>query len=187
MTSDYRIILPLMVTVVFSALFARKIFPHSIYTAKLIRRGIDIRSGKDVNVLRSHKVAEIMDESFEKIRLSTTLQEILLRVERGNDSYFVVVNQDDAIQGVISFQDLRSLLSQHSLDNLVIAKDLVHEETCVVNYDDDLEQAFKLFGIKDLKMIPVINKYDNDKVIGVLRREDLIDYYNKQLIETLRR
>ncbi len=187
MTSDYRIILPLMVTVVFSALFARKLFPHSIYTVKLIRKGIDIRSGKDVNVLRSHKVAEIMDETFEKIRLSTSLQEILLRVEQGSDSYFVVVNKEDSIQGVISFQDLRSLLSQHSLDNLVIAKDLVQEETVVVNYDDDLEQAFKLFGIKDLKMIPVINKYDNDKVIGVLRREDLIDYYNKQLIDTLRR
>ncbi len=187
MTSDYRIILPLMITVVFSALFARKLFPHSIYTVKLIRRGIDIRGGKDVNILRSHKVAEIMDEVFEKINLSTTLFEIFAKVEKTSDSYFVVVNNDDAIQGVISFQDLRSMLSLHSLDQLVIAKDLVQEETVVVNYDDNLEQAFKLFGVKDLKMIPVINKYDKDKVIGVLRREDMIDYYNRQLIETLRR
>jgi len=187
MTSDYRIILPLMITVVFSALLARKLFPHSIYTVKLIRRGIDIRGGKDINILRSHKVAEIMDETFEKINLSTNLLEIFARVEKTSDSYYVVVNKEDAIQGVISFQDLRSLLSQRSLDNLVIAKDLVQEETVVVNYDEDLEQAFKLFGVKDLKMIPVINKYDHDKVIGVLRREDMIDYYNKQLIDTLRK
>ncbi|MFH2047905.1 MAG: chloride channel protein [bacterium] len=187
MTSDYRIILPLMITVVFSALFARKLFPHSIYTDKLIRRGIDIRGGKDINILKSHKVAEIMDEVFEKIYLSTTLHEIFTKVENTHDSYFVVVDKEDAIQGVISFQDLRSLITQHSLDQLVIAKDLVQEETVVVNYDDDLEQAFKLFGVKDLKMIPVINKYNKDKVIGVLRREDMIDYYNRQLIETLRR
>ena len=38
MTSDYRIILPLMVTVVFSALVAGRLFPQSVYTIKLFKR-----------------------------------------------------------------------------------------------------------------------------------------------------
>ncbi len=187
MTSDYRIILPLMVTVVFSALVARRLFPYSIYTVKLIRRGIDIRGGRDINVLRSHKVAEIMDKSFETISASATLQQIFHRVETSSDSYFIVVDRRDHIRGVLSFQDLRSLLSQHTLDHLVIANDLVRENAVVLNDDDDLEKAFNLFGMQDLKMIPVIDRNSGDSIIGVLRREELIEYYNKMLIDTLRR
>ncbi len=186
MTSDYRIILPLMVTVVFSALVARRLFPHSIYTVKLIRRGIDIRGGKDVNVLKSHKVAEIMDTNFVTISVTTPLAKIFDIIEHTNESYFVVLDNNSHIRGVLSFQDIRSVLSQHSLDYLVIAQDLVQENTCFLDSEDDLEQAFKLFGLRDLKLIPVVHGPEQEKVIGVLRREDLIDYYNKRLLETLK-
>jgi len=40
MTNDYRIILPLMVTVVASAIISHRLLPHSIYTLKLYRRGV---------------------------------------------------------------------------------------------------------------------------------------------------
>ncbi len=188
MTSDYRIILPLMVTVVFAALVAGKLFPHSIYNIKLIRRGIDIRHGKDVNVLRSHEVHEIMDREFETIRLSTNLHDILGKIEHSNESYFVVMDNDDRIRGVLSFQDIRAILTQHSLDYLVIAGDLVNENTDVLAANDNLELAFKTFGLQDLRMIPVVEDKSEGggKVIGVLRRDTLVDYYNRRLIDTLR-
>ncbi len=186
MTSDYRIILPLMVTVVFSALVARRLYPHSVYTVKLIRRGIDIRGGRDINVLRSHKVSEVMDTDFETIPTSMPLAKIFDLLERSNETYFVVLDRENRIQGVVSFQDIRSLLSQHSLDYLVIAQDLVREETSLLHPDDNLERAFKLFGLKDLKLIPVTEPGGKGRIIGVIRREDLVNYYNRRLIETLR-
>ncbi|MFH1687021.1 MAG: chloride channel protein [bacterium] len=186
MTSDYRIILPLMVTVVFSALVAGKLFEHSIYTLKLAKRGIDIRGGKDINVLRAAQVTEVMDGNFTSIVASTPLAEIFRIIERSNESYFVVVDKLQRLKGVLSFQDLRSLLSEHSLDYLAIAHDLVHPETAVVYPDDTLEQAYNLVNLRDLKLIPVVQRSDNKRVIGVVRREELMDYYNKRLIETLR-
>lgn len=187
MTTDYRIILPLMLTVVISALVAGKLFEHSIYTIKLAKRGIDIRGGKDINVLKSHEVREIMNEDFVSIHPSTPLAEIFRKIENTNESYFVVQDDKGILKGVISFQDIRSVLSQHSLDYLVIAQDLLKDETDLIYFDDDLEKAFKLFNLKDLKMIPVVNEYESNKVIGVIRREALTAYYNRQLIETLRK
>ncbi|UCG62804.1 MAG: chloride channel protein [Candidatus Zixiibacteriota bacterium] len=187
MTSDYRIILPLMVTVVFSALVAGRLFKHSIYTAKLAKRGIEIKGGKDMNVLKSHQVREIMDSDFETIDASTPLAQIFRTIEHSSESYFIVNDKQGHFKGVISFQDIRSVLSQHSLDYLVIAQDLVKEDTEVLNFDDDLEKAYKFFGIKDLSLIPVVNMPDRKRVIGVVRRDELIDYYNKRLIDTLRR
>jgi len=186
MTLDYRIILPLMVTVVFSTLVARHLFPHSIYTVKLFKRGIDIRGGKDLNVLRSHKVAEVMSDEFESILTKTTLAEIFNKITHSKETYFIVTDPSGRLEGIISFQDIRNLLSQHELDYLVIARDLVEPET-VVTYDDDtLETAYGIFGQRDFGLIPVVKRHEPDRVIGVIRREKLVDYYNKRLIETLR-
>lgn len=186
MTRDYRIILPLMVTVVISTLIAGRLFPHSIYTVKLFKRGIDLRGGKDVNVLRSHRVREVMDTRFETIPTAMSLVDIFRRLEASKESYFVVEDRAGDIRGVISFQDLRAHLSQHELDNLVVAADLVAPGTVTLFDDDDLTSAHDIFGQRDYALIPVVTRAAPRKVIGVVRREELFDYYNKQLIDTLR-
>ncbi|MCK4573737.1 MAG: chloride channel protein [candidate division Zixibacteria bacterium] len=187
MTTDYRIILPLMVTVVFSALVAGRLFEHSIYTVKLAKRGIEIKGGRDINVLKSHMVKEIMDTEFESISPSSPLAGIFQRIEQTKESYFVVEDAQKHLKGVISFQDIRSLLSEHSLDYLVIAQDLLQGETALLFFDDDLEKAYRMFTARDLALIPVVNEYNENRVIGVLRRADLMNFYNKRLLETLRR
>lgn len=186
MTSDYRIILPLMVTVVFSALVAGKLFEYSVYTVKLARRGIDIRGGKDINVLRSHQVSEIMDRKFTTIGAATPLAKIFHTIEHSSESYFVVVDREDRLKGVLSFQDIRSMLTEHTLDYLVIAQDLVRPETTVIHADENLEHAYNMVSTRGFKLIPVVDREDKRKVIGVLRREDLITAYNRHLIDTLR-
>ena len=39
---------------------------------------------------------------------------------------------------------------------------------------------------KDFKLLPVVNKNDPSIILGVLRREDLVQYYNKKLIESFK-
>ncbi len=185
MTSDYRIILPLMVTVVFSALVARRLYGHSIYTAKLAKRGIEIRGGRDVNVLKSHTVREVMDEQFSTIPASMPLPAILRKVEESDDTYFVVIGRSGQLKGVFSFQDLRSTLSHPELHELIVAQDLVPAGTTVIHPDDDLDEANRLLGYKGLTMLPVVSRIDEGKVIGVLKRDKLVDYYNKRLLDTL--
>ncbi|MBW2619644.1 MAG: chloride channel protein, partial [Deltaproteobacteria bacterium] len=53
MTGNYKIILPLMSACILATLMASQIKKESIYTLKLIRRGVNIRAGQEVNLLRS--------------------------------------------------------------------------------------------------------------------------------------
>jgi CIC family chloride channel protein len=186
MTNDYRIILPLMVTVVFAVLVAGRLFPHSIYTIKLFKRGIDIRGGRDINVLKSHTVAEVMDTEFETIPAATTLMDIFHVIERSRESYFIVVDRQDRMKGILSLQDIRKLLTEHSLDYLVIAQDLVQPDTLVLHKSDDLEDAYRLVGQHDFQLVPVVDSNDARKVVGVVRRDQLKDFYNRSLLECLR-
>lgn len=186
MTSDYRIILPLMISVVFSTLVARHIFEPSIYTIKLIRRGIFLKGGKDTAVLRASKVSEVMDEEFEKIPADTPMAKILERVEASKGTTFMITDRVGKFVGILSFQDLLGILTKHSLDYLVIAKDIATTDFVTVCPDDDLETAQKRFALKDSRLLPVVNKDDPSIILGVLRREDLVQYYNKKLIETFK-
>ena len=186
MTSDYRIILPLMVAVVFSALVAGRIFPHSIYTIKLFKRGIDIRQGKDINVLRSHNVSEVMDSQFDIIPASMSLHDIFHHIETSRESYYIVNDRSGHLKGVISLQAIRNLLSQHELDYLVIAQDMVPPETITVKSTDSLDKAHDVLNRTDYKLLPVVTQDEPDKVIAVIRKEALIDYYNRRLVETMR-
>ena len=63
LTGDYRIILPLMIAVVLSTLVSEALSQDTIYTLKLRRRGIDLRAGRDVDLMRSVPVAQAMSNT----------------------------------------------------------------------------------------------------------------------------
>ena len=60
MTHDYSMILPLMIAVSASFLISSLLEEESIYTMKLTRRGIHIRTGTHIGVLKSINLSEIM-------------------------------------------------------------------------------------------------------------------------------
>ncbi|NJN55001.1 MAG: chloride channel protein [Anaerolineae bacterium] len=63
MTNDYHIILPLMLSVMFSLLLSQWIEKDSVYTLGLARKGLRIRRGQDIDVLEAIEVAEVMQTS----------------------------------------------------------------------------------------------------------------------------
>ncbi len=185
MTNDYRIILPLMVAVTFSTLVARHLSEHSIYTIKLAARGVLLKGGKDLAVLREIKVREVMDKNYESVGPNTPLSKIIHTIELSRESYFMVVDSDQLLHGVISFQDLREFLTRGGLDDLVIAEDVAHTEIISVLAEDSLEEVRQKFALQDLQLLPVLDSKQSGKIIGVLRHSDMITVYNKRLIETL--
>ncbi len=185
MTNDYRIILPLMVAVVFSTLVARHLFPYSIYTIKLATRGVFLKGGKDLVVLRSIKTYEVMDRNFETIKPWTPLKEIIHKIESSRESYFMMIDGDGSLKGIISFQDLRGVLTKSGLQDLIIAEDIAHTEMVTVTPNDDLEIARNKFAIQDMQLLPVVEPMSHDRIVGVLRYGDMMTIYNKRLIETL--
>ncbi|MCK5453125.1 MAG: chloride channel protein, partial [Calditrichia bacterium] len=53
MTGDYAIILPLMISAIIATVLTTKLKKESIYTLKLIRRGVDLFRGREVNILKA--------------------------------------------------------------------------------------------------------------------------------------
>ncbi|MBD3217544.1 MAG: CBS domain-containing protein, partial [candidate division Zixibacteria bacterium] len=141
MTGDYQIILALMITCVFATLVSRRIDRESIYTLKLSRRGVKLRSGRDVAILSSIKVKEVMNDKYVTIPHNTPLHRLLHIFEENRDDFFPVVDSGGKLLGTLSFQDLRYIASSTGLDTLVIAADIVHRHPSPISPEDTLDEA----------------------------------------------
>ena len=133
-------------------------------------------------VLRSIKAYEVMDRKFETIRPWVSLREIIHKVESSRETYFMMVDREQHLLGIISFQDLRGVLTKPGLMDLVISEDIAHTDIVTVAPDDDLEKVRNKFALQDMQLLPVVE--NGDRIIGVVRYGDMMTIYNKRLIDT---
>jgi CIC family chloride channel protein len=184
MTRDYQIILPLMVACVIATMIALRMAPDSIYTLKLLRRGIVLRRGRDVNVLARHRVAEVMRQDYDTILVNMRLPGIMHKLETTGQSSFLVVDLDGLLVGILGFQELRTLLTKDELDTLVIASDIMRPVRRVVHADDPLTEAWALFRPDEVGAIPVVERGNERHIVGIITRPDITSFYNRRLVES---
>ena len=183
MTGDYKIVLALMVACVFATLIAKKLTPDSIYTLKLRRRGIKLFGGKDINLLDNIRVRDVMRSQIGGIQVNTGLEDIYRYFEGLEINSIPVLDNDGSFYGMIFLKDLRTVLSRHEADQLIIASDIAVRGSSPVTADDNLNTAFGALGIRDDEVLPVVSSENRSSVIGLLYRKDLLDHYNRVLAE----
>ncbi|MBU1702048.1 MAG: chloride channel protein [Candidatus Eisenbacteria bacterium] len=185
MTNDYRIILPLMIAAAISTFISSRIFKESIYTLKLSRRGINIRQGREVNVLTSVKVHEVMEPPRALIPSTMPLTEVLDRVTQARGSVYPVVDKSERLTGVISLTDLREVLRESWGEHtrlLIIAQDVATVDPVTITPGENLNDAMKKFGKWDMAEIPVVDPDHDGRLVGMVRRSEVISAYNRALL-----
>jgi CIC family chloride channel protein len=182
MTGDYKIILPLMIACIISSVFAGQLLGDSIYTLKLARRGINIRAGKEVNILKSIPVKEVMGLTVETVREELTLERLAEQISRSRFNSFPVVDSQGKLTGVISFLDYRDALYDENLQDLVVAKDLATTRVVTVSLDDSLYDALEKITLHDFSILPVVHPEDTEQLAGVLSRRDIMSAYTSAVI-----
>jgi len=183
MTGSYKIILPLMAACIISSLAARHLFNESIYTLKLARRGVNIRGGKEVNVLQSIYVKDVMNPEMETIPEDLTLRKLAKKISKSKYNNFPVINKEGNLTGILSFFDYRDAIFDENLKDLVVAKDIATKDVVTVSLDDNLYNALEKITSRDFSILPVVSPDDQSRLLGILTRGDIISTYNKTIIK----
>ena len=183
MTGNYKIILPLMLSCIVATIFAGQLMKESIYTLKLVRRGIDIREGKEVNVLKSMFVKDVMNRHVETVSESSALAEMTDLISKSKFNSFPVLNAENKLVGILSFNDYSEALFDEDLKDLVVAKDLASENVVTVLADDDLYTALGKISRKDFSTMPVVSPDDPTNLVGIVTRRDIIGAYEKAVLK----
>jgi CIC family chloride channel protein len=183
MTGNYKIILPLMLSCIVATIFAGQLMKDSIYTLKLARRGIDIREGKEVNVLKSMFVKDVMNRDVETIAEGSALEEMTDKISKSKFNSFPVLDAENKLAGILSFNDYSEAIFDEDLKGLVVAKDLASENVLTVSVDDDLYTALGKISRKDFSTLPVVSPDDPAELVGIVTRRDIIGAYEKAVLK----
>ncbi|MBG0776773.1 MAG: chloride channel protein [Desulfovibrionaceae bacterium] len=184
LTGSYHIILPLMITCILSTLIASTLKRGSIYTIKLLRRGVDIEGGMEQNILRTLKVRDLMKPTCTTIAEAAPLGEIIRRFKTEDASYLHTVDADGRLTGVISFRDIRSVLDEPDLIPLVIARDVATRHVVTVHPGDTIATAMSLMGERGVSQLPVIDPDHGNALLATLSEKDVIAAYDRAVLHS---
>jgi CIC family chloride channel protein len=183
MTQSIAIIPPLMAACVISTLVATFMRRESIYTMKLLRRGVDVRKQEDPNVLKALKVRDVMDTEPAKVHANARFEDILQLVVQSNHVEFYVEDEAERLLGAIALSEVRRLvLDQDALNHVVVAGDLVSPRPTVTP-NDDLNTVMQILGHADLEEIAVVDPDDPRKLVGAVTSQHAIDSYNSEVLQ----
>lgn len=181
MTRDYRIILPLMLACGFASLLSGFYSKDTIYTLKLRRKGINLLAGRDANVLSSLKVGEIMATPVESVREEMTLGELIKIMQHSEHTGYPVVNKGGELVGIITLEDIRRTELPGRLEKKV--KDVMVRKLILSHPEETLDKTLPKFTLQDVGRLPVVEKENPGKLLGIVTRTDIIKAYNKRLIQ----
>jgi chloride channel protein, CIC family len=185
MTGDYGLILPLMLTSVIAYVIARRLYPESIYTEWLVRRGVVLTQGADAAVLARMTVGECVNPAPVVVPEHASLAAVLALVRESRQSDFPVVDADGRLTGMLTRDALRAALEatgHGTLDGVVVAADLAEPRVDRVTHDDTLLTALRRLGDQDVNALPVVQADDRERLVGLVSRQDLLAAYERALI-----
>jgi len=180
MTNDYKIILPLMLACIIASFMTVGVHKESIYTMKLKRQGIIFKEGREVHILKSLSVKDFISHDFQLFINTERVGKIIDQAIGSKHHSFQIVDAQNNYIGCFSLNQLKSLLEEKDIaDSFVIAEDLAVTDI-KLDFEDNLEKAMKIFGRTDAAEIAVLQ---NGKFAGVVKRKDVIEAYNHEIIK----
>jgi len=181
MTRDYSFILPLMLAIVVSTTMVQLILHGSVHTKHLEEQGYQIANGRESKILRNILIEDLKLRPIELIDDTTPLHTIVGKLIESNSSVFYVKNSDNKIIGAISQTELRPIIADYdSVKHFVVARDIMNPDIYIASPKENLDKILRLFGKYNIDEFPVI---DQNKVLGTISRQDVIDCYNKESLK----
>jgi CIC family chloride channel protein len=185
LTGDYRLILPLMMTVVVATLIARPLMKgESIYTLKLSRRGVRLKRGRDIDLMEAVLVQDVMQTRHSTVNMHVPVAVLADLFLQTNQHAFAVLDDDGKLYGIVSLTDYRRVSQDGAIPTDLTVKDIATRSMVTAFPDENLRVVMQRMAPRDLSRIPVVSREDQHELLGVVRRNDIVRAYQT---ETARR
>ena len=131
------------------------------------------------------KVKDIMIKNVIFATLDENLSNVIKKLRENKITGLPIIDESGKLKSVISITDIMKYAEKYGLENLALisVKDFIKRKRRLiyVNENDSIEHAIKLMVKKDVHRLPVVDK--SKKVIGIITREEILDYFYKLLLE----
>ena len=181
LTGDFEVIVPAMFASIIGTSVTKAIMKESIDTMQLTQEGIHLEDGREVNILKSIETSQVMHKDFISLQESDTFATLMKLVSKHKKHYYPVLNNKGKLTGIVTFRIIQKIAVKEELKDLLVMKDIMSTNLTTLTSKDNLSDALHIFNIKDFEVLPVVDKKDKNKIIGMLYQRDIIAQYNNAL------
>jgi CIC family chloride channel protein len=182
LTGDYQIMLPLMISCVISTLIASRLKRDSIYTEKLSRRGVNLHLGLEAKIMESTLVRDLMQTDVAVIAITASFQDVLSRMLDEHIQELFVTDETGALKGIITLNEVKTVINEADLEQVIIAADLMETAYKFVTPDTTVLACMNKFGASDTGELPVVRDAKSRKLVGVITRRSIFLLYNREVL-----
>ncbi|NEO35364.1 MAG: CBS domain-containing protein [Moorea sp. SIOASIH] len=176
MTTDFNLVLPLMITCVVSYLVADQLAKGSLYQRLLDRKGYSLPKVKvDKRTLAGLKASDIMQRRVETLGSQMTLDQAIQTFSNSSHRGFPVVAHGKLV-GIITQEDIAK--NRDRLPGNTPIKEVMTPQPITVRHNDTLSHVLYILNRYHLNRLPVL---ENRKLVGIITFSDIIRAEANQL------
>jgi CIC family chloride channel protein len=190
LTQDLPAFLPLLLVCAVSNLVSVMFLRHSIMTEKIARRGLKVANEYELDVLAALRVQDVMTAPVQTVPMNMRVEK-LFELFYGDPTAhrfqaYPVVDDNGKLVGMVSQDDLPRFAVLDDLTWLMVA-DLMTPRPVVAYPDEGLQDAAQRMVVTGEGRLPVVERSDHSKLLGILSHRDVLKAMAKRLEEENRR
>ena len=174
---DYGLILPLMLSATFASYVADRVHPESVYTMPLTRRGINLHTSGEVDLLDTVSVGEVMVEPAAVASPDMTLATVQALMDQYRYHGLPVISSDGLV-GIVTVTDL--LRSSGDPEETPVTA-VMTARPVTVGPQTPVSEALERMAVLGVGRLPVVSDERSSHLVGLFRREDAIQAYHQAL------
>ncbi|HYG00096.1 MAG TPA: CBS domain-containing protein [Candidatus Saccharimonadales bacterium] len=121
------------------------------------------------------KAFDLMSTDVEAARENASITEIGTRLILRSINGMPIIQEDGKVIGILTIIDiLRAIKDNKDLDTLR-ARDLMTNDPKIVNQQTDMIEIIGLMDKEGIEMVPVVDEDNDNRLIGVVSRKDIIE------------
>jgi CIC family chloride channel protein len=173
---NYSLMPPLMLACAVGTLVGRQLYPASVYTEPLRRRGLpESLETAELGAAIQQTVGNLMRAPVPPLSETATLREIADRFLTSPYNFLPVVDAQNRLIGVVALQDLKAHLNAGDELRAVIALDVMRPPPPCLTPDQRLQAALPVLLVSEMRNIPVVNNQEERRLVGTLARREALD------------
>ncbi|MGB3613455.1 MAG: chloride channel protein [Elainellaceae cyanobacterium] len=182
MTTDFNLVLPLMITSVIAYLTSDLLYSGSIYNRLLAMRGISFEHIEDGSEPITHlTAAQLMQSQVETLSSDMPLHEVMQAFSRSHHRGFPVVGEGKVL-GIVTRSDLSDVSRQQGKRSVKASQlrltDVMTPQPVTVRPTDHLSHILYLLNRFKISRLPVT---EGQRLVGIITRADIIRAESEQL------
>ncbi|MCE6989957.1 chloride channel protein [Dyadobacter sp. CY323] len=178
-TSGYDLFIPLMIVSVISFSIAKWFSSISPDLQKLADSGKIFTREHDRNLLSLLHVLDLIDKDIQTIHVNASREELAELFRNGRRNMISVINGEKKLVGIISMDDVRPLLFNPEVYDLLTVKGLMKEPATVISDFDTVISVVKKFDETGAWNLPVVKT--SGEFVGFISKSGVLNSYRQLL------